>query len=83
MDQGVTRRGVGGLEAHGQRPQAALVGASKRLAVLQQAAVQMEADVSLQTLRETLQHLRRNTDTETISEPGTQTTENQVNLIRM
>lgn len=54
MDQSVSRRSMGGLESHGQSPQAAFVGTPKGLAVLEQAAVQMEADVSLQTLRETL-----------------------------
>lgn len=54
VDQSVTRRGVGGLEVHGESSQAAFAGASKRFAVLQQATVQMEANVSLQTLGETL-----------------------------
>lgn len=54
VHQGVSRGGVGGLEAHGQRPQAALVCPAESLAVLQQGAVQVEADVSLQTLWETL-----------------------------
>lgn len=54
VDQSVPRRGVGGFEAHGESAQAAFVGAPKSPAVLQQAAVQMQANVSLQTLREAL-----------------------------
>lgn len=52
MDQRVTRGCVGGLELHGQRPQAALRGAFESFTVLQQRPVQMEADVCLETLRE-------------------------------
>lgn len=52
MDQGVSWRSVGGPEAHGQSSQAAFVGAAESFAVLQEAAVQMEADVGLQTLGE-------------------------------
>lgn len=59
MDQRVTRGSVGGLELHGQGPEAALGGAFKGLAVLQQRAVQVEADVGLETLGEALQHLCR------------------------
>lgn len=58
MDQCVTGGSVGGLELHGQRPEAALGGAFKSLAVLQQRAVQMEADIGLETLGEAFQHLR-------------------------
>lgn len=57
MDQCVTGGSVGGLELHGQRPEAALGGAFKCLAVLQQCAVQMEADIGLETLGEAFQHL--------------------------
>lgn len=57
MDQRVTRRCVGGLELHGQRPEAALGGAFKSLTVLEQCAVQVEADICLETLWETFQHL--------------------------
>lgn len=57
MDQRVPRWSVGGLELHGQRPEAAFGGAFKSLAVLQQRPVQMETDVCLETLRKTLQHL--------------------------
>lgn len=57
VDQRVTRGCVGGLELHGQRPEAALSGAFKSLTVLQQRPVQMEADIRLETLWETFQHL--------------------------
>ena len=43
---------MGGLEAHGQRPQTALGGPLEGPAVLQQVLVQVEADVSLETLWE-------------------------------
>lgn len=59
MDQRVTGRRVGGLELHGQSPEAALGGAFKSLTVLQQRPVQMEADICLETLREAFQHLGR------------------------
>lgn len=59
MDQRITRGCVGGLELHGQRSEAALRGAFKSLTVLQQRPVKMEADISLETLRETFQHLGR------------------------
>ena len=58
MDQSVAGRGVGGLEAHSKRTQTALVGSPERLAVLQQGAVQVQADVRLQTLRKPFQHLQ-------------------------
>lgn len=57
MDQCVTRGCVGGLELHGECPEAALRGAFKSLTVLQQGPVQMEADIGLETLREAFQHL--------------------------
>lgn len=57
VDQRVARGCVGGLELHGQRPEAALGGAFKSLTVLQQCPVQMEADIRLETLWETFQHL--------------------------
>ena len=47
-----------GLELDRQRAQAALAGATEGWAVLQQRAVQVQADVGLQALREALQHLR-------------------------
>lgn len=59
VDQRITRGCVGSLELHGQRSEAALRGAFKSLAVLQQRPVKMEADISLETLRETFQHLGR------------------------
>lgn len=59
VDQRITRGCVGSLELHGQRSEAALGGAFKSLAVLQQRPVKMEADISLETLRETFQHLGR------------------------
>lgn len=57
MDQRVAGRGVGGLKLHGQRPEAALSGAFKGLAVLQQRSVQVEADVCLKTLWEPFEDL--------------------------
>lgn len=48
---------MGGLEPHGQGAEAAVGGAVEGLAALQQALVEVEADVGLQALRETLQHL--------------------------
>lgn len=54
VDQSVTGRGVGGFEAHGEGSQATFVGATESFAVLQQRAVQMQANVSLQTFREAL-----------------------------
>lgn len=59
VDQGVPGGGVGGSEAHGQRAQAAFVGPPEGLAVLQQAAVQVQANVSLQTFGEALQNLQK------------------------
>lgn len=59
MDQRVTRGSVGGLELHGQRPEAALGGAFKSLTVLQQRPVQMQTDIRLETLWEAFQHLGR------------------------
>ena len=62
MDQCVTRGCVGGLELHGQRPEASLGGAFKSLTVLQQRPVQMEANIRLETLGETFQHLGRGSE---------------------
>lgn len=53
VDKSVTRWSVGGLESDGQSPQAAFVGATKGFAVLQQTAIQVKADVRLETLRKT------------------------------
>lgn len=58
MDQSVSRGRVGGLESHGQGTQAAFGGSAKGLAAVEQVLVEVEADVCLQTLWETLQHLR-------------------------
>lgn len=57
VHQRVSGRCVRRLELHGQGPQAALGGPSEGLAVLQQRAVQVQTDVSLQALGEALQHL--------------------------
>lgn len=59
MDQRVPRGCVGGLELHGQGPQAALRGALKSFTVLQQRPVQMKADICLETLGEAFEHLGR------------------------
>lgn len=48
---------MGGLEPHGEGPQAALGGSMKRLTSLEEGLVEMEADIRLQALRETLQDL--------------------------
>lgn len=57
VHQRVSRRSVGRLEPHGQRPQAALRGSTERLTALEEALVEMEANVRLQAFWETLQHL--------------------------
>lgn len=49
---------MGGLESHGQGPQAALSGSSEGLTAVEQVLVEVEADICLQALWETLQHLR-------------------------
>lgn len=58
VDQSVSRGRVGGLEPHGQCPQAAFCGSSEGLAAMEQVLVEVEADICLQALGETLQHLR-------------------------
>jgi len=58
VDQGVPGWGVGGLELHGQGAQAALGGPAEGPAVLQEAAVEVQADVGLEALGEALQNLR-------------------------
>jgi len=58
VDQRVSRGRVGGLEPHGQGPEAALGGPLEHLAALQERLVEVEADVRLQALGETLQDLR-------------------------
>lgn len=57
MHQGVTRWCMGSLELHGQGPQAALASSSEGLAILEESAVEVEADIGLQAVRETFQHL--------------------------
>jgi len=54
VDQSVTRWSVGVLESHCQSPQTAFAGTSESFAVLEQGPVQVEADVTLQTLRKPL-----------------------------
>lgn len=48
---------MGGLEPHGQGPEAALGGSAKRLTALEEVLVEVEADIRLQALWETLQDL--------------------------
>lgn len=57
VDQSVSGGCVGGLEPHGQGPQAAFSGSSKGLAAVEQVLVEVKADICLQALWETLQHL--------------------------
>lgn len=57
MHQGVARRAVGGLEAHGQGPEAALAGTPEGFTVCQQVLVQMKADICLQALGESFKDL--------------------------
>lgn len=49
---------MGGLEPHGQGPEAALCGSTERLTALQEDLIEVEADICLQALWETLQDLR-------------------------
>lgn len=58
MDQRVPGGRVRGLEPHGQGPEAALGGAAEHLAVVQEGLVEVEADIRLQALWETLQDLK-------------------------
>lgn len=58
VDQSVSRGRVGGLESHGQGPQAAFCGSLEGLAAVEQVLVKVEANICLQALGETLQHLR-------------------------
>lgn len=48
---------MGGLEPHGQGPEATLGGSAKRLTALEEVLVEVEADICLQALWETLQDL--------------------------
>lgn len=58
MDQRVPGGRMGRLEPHGQSPQAALSCPMKCLTAVEEALVEVEADVGLQALWETLQDLR-------------------------
>ena len=58
VDKCVSRRSMGSFEPHGQGPEAALGGSTKCLTILEEALVEVEANISLQTLWETLQDLR-------------------------
>lgn len=57
VDQSVSGGCVGRLEPHGQGPQAAFSGPSEGLTALEQVLVEVEADICLQALRESLQNL--------------------------
>lgn len=57
VDEGVSRGRVGGLEPHGKGPEASLGGSTKCLTALQEVLVEVEADICLQALWETLQDL--------------------------
>lgn len=57
VDESVSGGCVGGLEPHGQGPQAAFSGSSKGLAAVEQVLVEVKADICLQALWEALQHL--------------------------
>lgn len=48
---------MGGLEPHGQGPEAALCGPAERLTALEEVLVEVKADIRLQALWETLQDL--------------------------
>lgn len=61
VDESVSRGCVGGLEPHGQGPQASFSGPLKGLTAVQQVLVEVKADVCLQALWETLQHLSMET----------------------
>lgn len=64
MHQRVSGRSVRGLEPHGQGPQAALGGSPEGLAALEEVLVEVEADIRLQALGESLQDLKRETGSE-------------------
>lgn len=49
---------MSGSEAHRQGPQAAFGGSLESFAVVKEIPVEVKADVCLQALRKTLQHLR-------------------------
>lgn len=53
----VSRWRVGGFEAHGESSQTRFTRPAEHLTVLQQTTIQMQANISLQTLRKTFQDL--------------------------
>jgi len=57
MIEGVSGWRVGGFEAHGESSQARFTCPTKRFTALQQSTIQMQANVSLQTLWKTSQDL--------------------------
>lgn len=57
VDQCVSRGCMGGLEPHGQGPEAAFGSSTKCLTALQKVLVEVKADICLQALWETLQDL--------------------------
>lgn len=58
VDEGVSGGHMGGLEPHGEGPEAALSRSTKGLTALEEGLVEVEADVCLQALWEALQDLR-------------------------
>lgn len=58
VDQSVPGRSVSGSEAHCQGPEAAFGGSLESFAVVKKIPVEVKADVCLQALRKTLQHLQ-------------------------
>lgn len=57
VDESVSGGCVGRLEPHGQGPQASFSGPLKGLTAVEQVLVEVKADICLQALWETLQHL--------------------------
>lgn len=57
MIECVSRWGVGGFEVHGESSQTRFTCPTKRFTALQQTTIQMQANVSLQTLWKTSQDL--------------------------
>lgn len=55
--EGVSRWRMGGFEAHSESSQTCFTHPSEHLTVLQQTTIQMQANISLQTLRKTFQDL--------------------------
>lgn len=56
--EGVSRWGVGGFEAHGESSQTRFIRPTEHFTVLQQSTIQMQANVSLQTLWKTFHDLK-------------------------